>query len=449
MRTGASKSTKGRAQGFCLGLTIAFFLASNISFAAPNVPPPKGTFRPSAELDLGVLEGAVRARAPGVDAAALDVDIAEAAVKKSHLLPNPSLDASWGTIPIGKTNPPGLPSPMTQIPNYSVGLSYTFPIGKREPNQDRAAAIATAARAGLDAEVRGRAIDLARVLGALATTTLRLEGLRRMADGGQKQVELTEARVAAQFASELELERLRIEASRLEQSVRSAESDVSAELAACSALLGATCEPFAGEAEARSFLEKWIAKAAPEGNIEERPDVRALAAYGKAADAEARLAKAQAIPDPTFRLGYMRDQFVISGNQMNSVNVSVSIPLPLFDHGQAELAAAEAKRVRLDAQRAKAIDASRSRVPVLRSRLSAQAKRQRALTNEILPRAEGTLRDLSKAAEGRLVPLTDVIQARRTVSELLIDEADSFGDAFEASLQIAAELGKTNEGQTR
>jgi len=443
------KALRRKPRSLALLLAIALSLGTAGAAAASSAPPPKGTFKPSADLDLGALESAVRARAPGVESAALEVDLAEAAEKKSHLLPNPSLDASWGTIPIGATNPANLPSPMTQVPNYAVGLSYTFPIGKRGPAQDRAAALASAARAGLDAEVRGRAIDLARVLGALAVTTLRLEGLRRMADDGKKQVELAEARLAAQFASELELERLRVEASRLEQSVRSAESDASAALAACSALLGATCETFAGGAEARSFLERWISRAAPEGKVEERPDVRALAAYGKAAEAEARLAKAMAIPDPTVRLGYMRDQFVISGNQVNSVNVSVSVPLPLFDHGQAELAAAKARRARVEAQRGKTIDASRSRVPTLRARLEAQAERQRALTGETLPRAEATLRDLSKAAEGRLVPLTDVIQARRTVSELLIDEADSFGDAFDASLEIAAELGKTNEGKTR
>lgn len=427
---------------------LAVALASGSASSAPPAPPVKGAFHPSADLDLGALERAVQARAPGVEGAALEVDLADAAVKKSRLLPNPSLDASWGTIPIGTTNPPNLSSPMTQIPNYSVGLSYTFPIGKRGPTQDRAEALAGAARAGLDLEVRGRAIDLARVLGALAATTLRLEGLRRMADDGKKQVELAEARVAAQFASELDVERLRVEASRLEQSLRSAESDASAAIASCSALLGASCEPFAGGAEARSFLARWIERAAPEGKVEERPDVRALAALTRAAEAEAKLAKAQAIPDPTVRLGYMRDQFVISGNQQNSVSVSVSIPLPLFDHGQAELAAAEARRARLSAQRDKTIEASASRVPTLRTRLEAQKKRQRALSEEILPRAESTLRDISRAAEARLVPLTDVVQARRTVSELLIEEADSFSDAFEASLQIAAELAKTNQTET-
>ncbi|MDC0742237.1 TolC family protein [Polyangium mundeleinium] len=426
----------------------ALALAASLSFASAAgaaSAPQDAALRPSAELDLGALEALVRARARGVETASLEVDLAAAEVKKSHTLPNPTLEASWGTIPIGQTNPPGLSSPMTQVPNYGVSLAYTFPLGKRGPLQDRARALERAARAGLSADVRVRALSLARTLGVLAATTMRLEGLRRMADEGRKQAELGEARHAADFAPGLEVERLKIEASRLEQSVRSAESEVSTALADCTATLGAPCEPFADAGAARTFLARWIERVGAAGRVEDRPDVRALAAYGEAASAEVRWAKAQAIPDPTVRFGYLRDQFVISGNHVNSLSLSVSIPLPIFDRGQAELAAAEAKRTRASAERQKTLETSRSRLPVLEQRLAAQKKRQRSLSEEILPRAEGTLKELARAAEGRLLPLTDVIQARRTVSELVVAEAESFAEAFDAALEIAAELGRTNE----
>ncbi|MDI3285451.1 TolC family protein [Polyangium sp. 15x6] len=433
-----------RKPWLCAALALAACLPF-VSAAEAASAPEKGALRPSAELDLGSLEALVRARARGVESAALEVDLAAAEVKRAHTLPNPTLEASWGTIPIGPTNPVGLSSPMTQVPNYGVSLAYTFPIGKRGPLQDRAQALERAARAGLSADVRARALSLARTLGVLAATTMRLEGLRRMADEGRKQAEIGAARLAADFASGLEVERLKVEASRLEQDVRSAEAEVSAAVADCTATLGTPCEPFANADEARRFLVRWIDRVGAAGRVEDRPDVRALAAYGEAASAEVRWARAQAIPDPTVRVGYLRDQFVISGNQVNSLNLSVSIPLPIFDRGQAELAAAEAKRARVSAERQKTLDTSRSRLPVLEQRLSAQKKRQRSLSEEILPRAEGTLKELARAAEGRLLPLTDVIQARRTVSELVVAEAQSFAEAFDAALEIAAELGRTNE----
>jgi cobalt-zinc-cadmium efflux system outer membrane protein len=439
-----------------VALSLLFLLASPPAVAhAGTTPPPApgtpgavpgpGTFQPSPELDLGTLERLVRTRSPGVQEAALEADLAAAEVTKSKLLPNPTLDAGWGTIPIGQTNPANLPSPLTQIPNYSIGLSYTFPIGKRGPRLDRAVALEQSARASLDADVRYRALDLARLLGSLAATTMRLHGLRQIADDSRQQVQLAETRVNANMAAPLELDRLKVEASRIEQQVRSAESDVSAALAACSALVGSSCAPFASGDEARKFLIHWIDRAVPAGSVEERPDVRALDAAKRAADAELRWARAQAIPDPTVRVGYLRDQFVISGNQLNSFNVSVSLPLPVFDRGQAEIAAAEARKERLSIQRDKVVQVSQSRVPELVQRLEAQRQRQKSLTEEILPRAQGTLRDLERAAENRLVPMTDVIGARRAVSELLVEEADSFGDAFDASLQITAELFKKNE----
>lgn len=428
-----------------VALALSILSGAARAEGADTSAPLSATFRPTANLDLPTLQGLVRARAPGVEAAQLDVEIAAAAVKKSELLPNPTLDAAWGTIPVGQTNPPHLSSPMTQIPNYGIGLSYTFPLGKRKPLQDRARAIERAAKADLDGNVRDRAITLAHTLGAIATTSLRLQGLRRLADEGHKDVALAELRLAASFASELDVERLRVEAQRLDQSVLAAESDLRAALSACAMTLGTPCEAFADAAEARKFLAQWIETSAPTGNIEMRPDVRSLAARVDAADAETRWAKAQAIPDPTVRFGYLRDQFLISGNQLNSLNVSVTIPLPIFDHGQAEVMAARAARDRFSAQREKTLEASRSRRTILAERLEAQKKRQRVVTEEMLPRAERALQDVTRAVEGRLLPLTEVIQAQRTVSELVVAEADSFSDAFEASLEMTSEFANKGE----
>ena len=43
------------------------------------------------------------------------------------------------------------------------------------------------------------------------------------------------------------------------------------------------------------------------------------------------------------RVGYVYDSFVVSGNQRHSLGVSLSLPLALFDHGQAGAQAAQAR----------------------------------------------------------------------------------------------------------
>jgi cobalt-zinc-cadmium efflux system outer membrane protein len=188
-------------------------------------------------------------------------------------------------------------------------------------------------------------------------------------------------------------------------------------------------------------LERWLApSASAESQLAKRPDLRALDAYVEASRADARLARAEAIPDPTLHLGYLHDRFIISGNQRNSLNVGVSIPLPVFDHGQVHQRAAQLARSGLEAEHDSRIAAARARIPVLRERLELQRERCARLTSEILPKGEAVLRDLDKAAENRLIPVTDVIQARRSVGELLIEKAESCGDAYAAVLELIREI---------
>ncbi|AKT42414.1 TolC family protein [Chondromyces crocatus] len=400
-------------------------------------------FVPAATLDLAALTRLVAQRNASIETAQLEADLAAAEVAQSRLFGNPTLDATWDTIPVGETNPPGLRRPFANVPNYGVGLSYTFPLGKRGPRIEQATAMERAARASVESETREQAIALARLLGVVATSTLRLVGVRDIVTSGNRSIAIAEERLASTFGTPLDVDRLRIEVSRSEQVVLSAESDRTYALAACASLVGMPCQGFRSEDEARGFLTGWIERVArvaiPE-RLEERPDLRALDAYSKAASAEADLARAQAIPDPTVRFGYVHDRFLESGNHMNSFNLSVSLPLPFFDHGQAQARAAEAKRSRFSAQRTKAVQAARAKIPTLSARLKAQRERQEALSTRIMPRALEVLRNVERAVDGRLLPLSDAIQARRTVGELLVEEADSFADAFDAALELSAEL---------
>ncbi len=400
-------------------------------------------FRATPDLRLDHLERLVRERSPELQAAELDVDVAAANVQQSELLPNPTLDFSWNTIPIGPSNPNSqFDGPaIANVPNYGVGLSYTFPLGKRGPRQEQARAEHAAASATLDAVARAKSFELAHLLGELAIATMRREGLRGLVEDAKAGVTIAQARLDAGFGSPLDVDRMRIELSRSEQSLASAEGDVNATLASCAALTGTTCENFASEEEAKQFLDRWTDQmAAAHGDMEQRPDLRALADERRAAEAEERLAHAQAIPDPTVRFGYVHDTYFAAGAQANSLNLAVAIPLPIFDHGQAQARAAQAKEERYTAQRDLRMVAARARIPALQHRVDRQRQRKLALSGEIIPRALGVLKDIKSAAENHLVGIADMIQARRAVSELLLEQADSYGDAFESALQLAAEM---------
>lgn len=398
-------------------------------------------FVPNSELDLGELEQIVLARSPTSERAQLEVDLAQAASEQAHLLPNPVLDGTWGTIPLGTSNPPDLQDPLGNIPHYDVGLSYTFLLGKRGPLQDRAHALVVAAEAGRADTARLQALDLASSLGRIAALQLRLAGLRDLVDQGAEAIQLAEARVAAKFGIPLEVDRLRIDVERTQQQISSTQAELNGALGECTLLVTTPCSPFSNSEEARSFLTRWTRRAlTATGELTQRADLQALTALTSAAEADLNYAKALAVPDPTLRLGYTHDRFLVSGNQMNSLTISVSLPLPLFDRGQAQKRAATAERERLAGENIRRRHASTSALGALRARVATHLQQQRALADDLIPRAHDVLRSLQRAAESGLVPLTDTLQARRTLGELLIDESESYQAGFDAALALAAEL---------
>lgn len=425
-------------------LALSVGALGGVSLPAPAVAaeaaPTPPSLSPTPALNLERLEAIVRERSPALRGLALEAGVAAAEVEQSLLLDNPVLDAAWGTIPLGESNPPNLPRPFANVPSYTVGLSYTVPLGKRGPRQEQARALERGTRAVLRAGVRQEALNLARALGGAAALALRLTHLGDLEREDERALSLAEARFAAGAANELDVDRLKIELSRTRQQRLATGAALEEALAACAAGAGMRCERFASEAEARAFLAAWTLAAAPAADLGQRPDLVALDAYREAAEAEGRLAERQKIPDPTVRLAYTHDRFLESGNHMNSLDLSVSLPLPVFDRGQAQAQAASARRTNYAMERALRLTAAEARLPLLVERLSAQRQRQAMLAEDVIPRARKVLEDVARATEARLLGLADLIQARRALGDLLLEEVDSHQDAFASSLELLAEL---------
>src|SRR5262245_24905619 len=104
-----------------------------------------------ARLDLShspgddVIAQLLWARSPDLVAARAKMATAQSDVVRSGLLPNPSLDGSWNTIPVGRTNPPNLSDSLNRVPNYAFSLSTLVEIAKRGPRQRAARSAADAA----------------------------------------------------------------------------------------------------------------------------------------------------------------------------------------------------------------------------------------------------------------------------------------------------------------
>lgn len=400
-----------------------------------------GPLDPSTVTSLDVAETALLRTAPGIDMHRRAIALAAGARDKAYLLSNPVVDAGWTTIPIGPTNPRDLRAPFANVPSYSFGLSYFFELGKRGRRQAWAESELDASRAQLAAATRVEALALLESLALLAGAMLRADSAQFMVENGVRSVDVARSRFAQGFGSGLEVDRLELETARVRQRLSAAHAAILDGEAGCASVLGARCSRFADAQQARRFLEHWI-QVAQSAHVAPgvRPDLRAIDAERAAAGREASLAKASAIPDPTVRIGYVHDRFVQSGAQTNSVNLSVSLPIALFDQGQAELQAARAKARELSSHRERLVTTARARAPLLRARLSAARTRIDELSSQLVPQARAMLQQISTAAEGRLVSITDVIQAQRLVAELAHEEAEVYADAFETALVSVAEF---------
>jgi cobalt-zinc-cadmium efflux system outer membrane protein len=137
----------------------------------------------------------------------------------------------------------------------------------------------------------------------------------------------------------------------------------------------------------------------------------------------------------------MHDRFIISGNQRNSVNAGLVVSLPIFDWGQAREQAAERRADAARSERELRVQAAQSALAPLAAQLASERERQHDLSERLVPLARNIVDQLETAVEGRLVPLGDLIQARRTLDELLVQEADSYADAFHALLSLSEQSG--------
>lgn len=413
--------------------TLAF-----VALAAAPLPPP-------GVLDLSRLPGDqelaafVWAHAPGLDAQRARLAAARAEVDKALRLPNPELDVGVNTLPVGPlnpTNPPALQSqPLLDVPNLQLGLSVLLEVGKRGPRQTATAEAARAAALDALDDLRRRVLGLLDVLGDVASAEVRVVALERLAADAARLTELQRARADKGDTSLLDADRAQLEQEGAWTALADAREAVAEGLRLCSEAVGVPCRPFASAEAATSFLtRRWDVGAAPPGG---RPDLRALEAQQRSGEAASTLAARRALPDPTLRLGYVHDRFVASGNQQNSLFVGLSLPLPLFERGEADARAARAAAQSARATRERLAQAAAAQLERVDAQSATVEARQSRLRTQALPLAESVVARLETAVTRGAAPLQELLLSRRTRAELLLTLNDLDRAAFHLEVERA------------
>lgn len=376
----------------------------------------------SSPVSLSALENeqavaeALWANAPSLQSVRADVARAVADAQKAQRLPNPQLDVGLNTLPIGPSNPTDLKDPWLNVPNLAVGVSVLLELGKRGPRQEATQQAARAASLTALETLRQKVFELEDVMGDVAGAQVRVDYLTALVDDATRLSTLQRQRAEKGDASELDADRAQLELEGALSLLGDAREEQAERIAACSLLLGVPCLPFDSVRDANGFLDR----AAPVNAeaLAQRSDLEALDASARSARAAQALANAGWLPDPTVRVGYVRDQFVISGNQQNSLFVGVSLPLPLFEHGQDDAAAAGVAAQRAERQREQLLESARTQLEQLDGQVTRATQRQDRLRARSLPLARGVVERLSQAVNRGAATIEELLLARRSLVEL-------------------------------
>jgi cobalt-zinc-cadmium efflux system outer membrane protein len=377
-------------------------------------------------------------QSPVVRAARARARQASADVASSHLFPNPVLDASLSNVPITTTTPAGLTFGETAI--YGVGLSQTFELGKRGPRQDAAALRERAARLDVTSTLTDRVTSARDALGAAVHLGLRLGILQESLTDAERAATLEHTRLEQKALSGMDYDRLLLDLAALRAEFARNEAAYTAARAECRAALGAECDlEGVNEDDLGDALP--LTAAGSEDRLNARSDLRSLDLQASAARREADLASNRAIPDVTARVGYVHDRFVVSGDNMNTLNFGLALPLPVFDRGQHDARKANEHAVELEDERRALLVDARAALQGLLSRKAALEANIDVLTKETLPRSDAVLTAAEQAFHQGGASMTDFLLARRSHIALTLTRLDQRFELFAVKNELHRVLG--------
>ena len=167
-------------------------------------------------------------------------------------------------------------------------------------------------------------------------------------------------------------------------------------------------------------------------------DTRVATAERRAAEAQIARERSLGVPDTTVSAGIRR--FEESNDQ--AFVVGVSIPLPVRDRNQGNVAAAQARARAAGAREAVALADYRKEVAKARADYLAAEAKSETLAKDSLPQAEEALRLAGIGYRNGKFPLIEVLSAadtRDSIRRSLIDAREAQGRAAAKLIRLAAE----------
>ncbi len=373
-------------------------------------------------------------------AAKSGIDAAQAQLIVAREFPNPT--ASISTAKIGDRESGTSMGNGLWERNYDsiAAVSQLIEIGgKRHDRQLAARAGVTGARAAFfDARrLLDQGVTKAYVAAVLAGDNARI--LNESAGYLRHEADLAELKFRAGAISDSDKKQIEISAEQFELQARSADAAAAQARIAVEILLGEK-QPQGNWTPADS-LDR-LSTTPPTGTNElrpqvERPDVIVADANLKSSVANLKLQKAMRIPDPTISIGGEHNP-PGGGPPVDTLNIGVSFPLPLWNRNGGEIKAAEAARAQAELALEKAQAQVQADIANAGSEYDEAAQRWQRYRDQTVPKSAKVRESVAFAYEKGGASLVDLLEAERTDNDVRLAAAQAQADTASATADVQA-----------
>jgi cobalt-zinc-cadmium efflux system outer membrane protein len=406
-------------------LLLAACLVPPVTSWAQTAPPAVGGMAaPASAPTVVTLAQALKAARDNVDVslARRAVDAARADVRAADHVPVPVLSGKASEIDLQNGVGGGSWVGSKRI-DKSVGLDWTVERGNKRELRTRAAQRgADAAQLDLEEVMVQQQLAVSAAFHDLLAAQEKLEQVSAIERSASQLAEASQRRQRAGDISQQESLRTEIEARRVQADLRLAQADRQRAAIALGQLIGVR-----GDLAAQGGWPQLGAQVPPAADIEQRADVRA--ALQRVQAAQAALDNAQALRSNDVTVGASFDHF--PGTSRRLLEVRAQMPLAgLFgSYGyEGEIARARAALDQAQDQLDKTRRVAGAETSRLAEDLRAAASRAAEFEQAIVPRARQVASMAELAYSRGALPLVDLIDARRTLRTVLLEEVAARAD---------------------
>ncbi len=384
---------------------------------------------PVPNVDTLTLKGAIgRALrfSPAVQAAALEIDAKQAESLQAGLRPNPELD--------------GLVQNVGQnVQESTLALTQLFELGGKRLKRLRAAKLDSGVAAWDYEAARLRvASNTAQSFVDVLASQDRIKILSELQSVAEAFSDAVSGRVPTEGANIVDVQRARIEVTRAKAQLKEENAVLAVAKRRLANNWGSRTADFSSAKGELTSTDHVPSAEQISLSLESNPDIARWAEEMVRREAVLDLERAKAIPDLTLGAGARRLE---EADETGAV-VSLSVPLPLFNRNQGDIAAAHARILKGQHERLAARVEVNTVFLEAYSRLVASSERLKALEKEILPSAQEVYDATSKGYLVGGFDLLNVLDAQRTVYATRLEIVNARAEFQKAKVQIEALTGR-------